>query len=262
MHKLLTERPTSGFPISIGSALSLETLFNPVKEAYDPSRIIPDRPSLDKYSLYVFNINTLLRNLINCIPYVSLREIKASDILDTLLEEIEFITHFFSSNNLNIKFYVNSYSYIKNTYDAKKLRNATTDKQIFIDTLTSYCLNKLKKEDEVSHFTKDIHYDKNDSVLLFTHVPWDLLSYSNFINLELLESNTGVIKTRKSWNSKYYPIPNKDMSFLPFFEYLLVTFGDHVLFHPDTLEKRLSVYNQMKTKHVHPLMNISDLIFK
>ena len=260
MHPILLNRPQSGFPVSIGTGLALETLFTPIQEVYDETRQVNNLPDLSVYSIYIFNISTLLRNLISSIKYKDLITIPKKDILETLLEEIDFLTNFFINNDVTIKFYINNYNFVKETYkDGDKLRKATTDKQIIIDNIFSYCLDKIKKEDDVELFTKDIKYDRTDRGLIFTHVPFDLLSYNNFIKLDLLESHTGIIKTRKDWNTKYYPIPNKDMSFLPFMEYLLVCFGDHVMFKPDPLDKRLKVYEAMKKKGVNPLT--SELSF-
>ncbi|EKD89621.1 MAG: hypothetical protein ACD_33C00026G0001 [uncultured bacterium] len=254
-NNLLNERPMSGFPLSIATSLALETLFNPVIEVFDTTREVPPKAKVSDYSVFIFNINTLLRNIITSVPYIAIREVKFNEVLDILLEEIDFLTNFFNNNNMYIKFYINNYSYVKKTYDIKKLRNATTEKQLYIDQITAYCLDKIVKEDNVDKFTKDVKYHKEDNGLIFTHVPYDLLSYDNFTSLALLESHTGLIKTRKTWNSKYYPLPNKDMSTLPFFEYLLITFGDNVMFHPDPLKERLELYEALIKKKVHPMMS-------
>ncbi len=261
MNNILSKKSESGFPASMGTSLALETLFTPVQSVYDESRIVPEKPNLAEYTLYVFNVTTLLRNLINSVPYMNIILVPKKDILENLLEEIEFLTNFFSSNSLNIKFYINDYSYVKRVYKPEQLRHSTTEKQLFIDSINNYCLNALRKEDDIDLFTKDVHYSKEDKILLFTHIPFDLLSYSNFIRLDLLESNTGVIKTRKSWNTKYFKMPHEDMSFLPFNEYLLSVFGDHVMFAPAPLKKRLEVYEAMKKKKVHPLMDVMSFEF-
>lgn len=261
MNPLLTDRAQSGFPVSIGTGLALETLFTPIQDVIDETRIVNNIPDLSVYSIYVFNISTLLRNLINTVNFKDLVTISKKDILDTLLEEIDFLTNFFSNNNLNVKFYIHNYNYVKSTYkDKKVLRTSTTDKQLYIDDINNYCLDRIKKEDDVEVFSKDIKYDKTDSALILTHVPFDLLSYGNFIKFDLLESHTGNVKSRKDFNTKYHQLPNKDMSFLPFFEYLLAeVFGDSVMFHPAPLNKRLEIYETMQKKHVTPLT--SELSF-
>lgn len=262
MHPLLANRVMSGFPVSIGTGMSLETLFTPIQAVYDDSREVNNLTDLSIYSVYIFNVSTLLRNMINTVKFNELVAIPIPDIYEALLEEIEFLTHHFASAQINIKFYVNTYAFVQNAYkDGDKLRKSTTDKQLYTDSIYTYCLDRIKKQDDVETFTKDVRYNKTDSALLFTHIPFDLLSYGNFVKLDLLESHTGLIKTRKDWNTKYFPIPNKDMSFLPFMEYLLVTFGDHVMFKPDPLAKRIEVYEAMKKKGVNPLTSEFSLGF-
>lgn len=252
----------SGFPVSIGTGLSLETLFTPVQDVYDTTREVKNLPDLGVYSVYLFNVSTLLRNLINAINYKDLVTIPVPEIHAALLDEIDFLTNHFVSSQINIKFYINNYTFVKNVYkDKDKLRESSTDKQKYTDSIFQYCLDRIKKNDDVEEFSKDIHYDKRDSALIFTHIPFDLLSYGNFVKLDLLESHTGLIKTRKDWNTKYYPIPNQDMSFLPFMEYLLVTFGDHVMFKPDPISKRNEVYEALKKKGVNPLTTEFSMSF-
>lgn len=254
MNRVLANRTQSGFPVSIGTSLALESLFKPVQPVYDPTRQIPNVIDVTQYNNFIFNISTLLRNILNSVPSQEVLVLPKKDIYDTLLEEIDWLNNFFLMNELNINFYINNYKYVRNKYK-DVLRKASTEKQIYLDSIYSYCLDKLTKEDDVTVFSNDIKYNKEDSALIFTHVPWDLLSYKNFIKLDLLESHTGVLKTRKNWNTKYYKLPgNRDMSFLPFTEYLLASvFGDNVMFHPASLNTRLEIYELLRKKNVNPL---------
>lgn len=261
MNEIIVNRTYSGFPVSIGTGIALETIFDTIMPVYDDSRVTQDKIDTSTYTCYIINIATLLRNLLGSIDSNKIPLLPKTDILDALKEEIDWMTNFFQANGLNIKFYINNYEFVRITYGRdKKLRTPTTDKQILIDNIYEYCLGKLGKEDDVTVFSNDIKYSKEDSALILTHVPWDLLSYRHFVKLDLLESHTGVVKTRKSWNTKYYQIPDKDMSFLPFMEKLLVTFGDHVMFKPSPISERLELYEAMKKKPgINPLT--SELSF-
>ena len=254
-------RETSSFPLSVGTGLALESLFTPIQESIDPERIVENLPDLSVYSLYIFNLSTLMRNILSSFKFEQIASASNSKLYDILKEEIEFLQGFFESNSTPIAFYTNSYSFFKKTYP-DKLRKSTTDKQLRLNDITEYCLKRAEKEFTVSTFSKDVHFGKEHRGLIFTHVPADLLSYNRFTTLDLLESHTGKIKTRKSWNTKYYPLPNKDMSFLPFMEYLLVTFGDKTMFSPASIKEREKLYDSMRKNNVNPLTTELSLIGK
>lgn len=260
MNPIQNKQSTTSFPVSIPTGLSLETLFTPILPQIDETRTVENLPDLSVYTLYAFNISTLTRNLINSFKYEDIAGVKNKFIYEILEAEIFFLSSFFQENNVPITFYINSYSYFINTYK-DKIRKPTTDQQNRINDITSYCLSQAKTLTNTHKFSKDIRFGKEHSVLLFTHIPADLLSYGNFTTLDLLESHTGLIKTRKDWNSKYFPIPNKDMSILPFMEYLLTTFGDRVMFKPSPLKQRIELYDSMVKKGVTPLTSEFSMSF-
>ena len=260
MNPLQNKQSTTSFPVSTPTGLSLETLFTPILPQIDETRTVENLPDLSVYTLYAFNISTLTRNLINSFKYVDIAGVKNKFIYELLEAEIFFLSSFFQENNVPITFYINTYGYFTNAHK-DKIRTPTTDQQHRINDITTYCLTEAKKLENVHNFSKDIKFGKEHSVLVFTHIPADLLSYNNFTTLHLLESHTGLIKTRKDWNSKYFPIPNKDMSFLPFMEYLLITFGDKVMFKPSPLKQRIELYEAMQKKGVTPLTSEFSMSF-
>lgn len=262
MNNVLSNRIQSGFPVSIATGMALETLFTPVQSVYDDTRKVPDKINLEDYNNYIFNVSTFLRNITTSIPSSNILFVPKKDILDILMDEIEWLTEFFHAEGLTINFYANNYNFVKSTYDKDNiLRKPTTDKQMAMDNIFKYCLDHLSKQDEVTQFSNSVHFNKEDQALIFTHVPWDLLSYNRFVKLDLLESHTGLVKSRKLWNTKYYPIPEHDMSFLPFMEKLLTTFGDNVMFKPAPIKERIDLWSVMKRKNVNPLTTEKNLLF-
>lgn len=251
--RILENRSMSGFPLSVGTGLALETLFNPIGQVIDETRTPPPKADLTAYTDFLFNVASILRNLLASVNFADLKQTNRSDVIDTFLSEIEFINNFCLTQGLNPVFYVHSYDFPRKTYP-DKLRLATSDQQKFLYDITETCLNQVRREDDVIHFTKDIYLTPDSSTLVLTHVPWDLLSYGRFRKLELLESHTGVIKSRKDWNTKYYKVPDVDMSSFPFMEYLLTTFGDNYMFKPAPLKERLELCHSLMKKKVHPLM--------
>ncbi len=65
---LLLQRTVSGFPLSIGTGLALESILEPVQEVYDPQRVVPEKIKLNKYDAIWFNIDTLVRNIVGSVP--------------------------------------------------------------------------------------------------------------------------------------------------------------------------------------------------
>jgi len=253
LNKYLKDRQMSGFPVSIGTGLSLETLFNPIEKVYDETREVPEKIELGTYSVFSFNVLTILRNLINSVQS-NLLDIPVKDIYNELINEIQFIDDFFRINGLNIKLYINLYENVEKKY-SEDLRIAKTSKQLYTKSVFDFCITNLRKEEGIILFNDKIEYSKKDKVLNFTHIPYDLLSYINFAKLDLLESNTGIVKERHQFNTKYFKVPNKDMSFLPFVEKLLIIFGDKVMFKPKPIKERIRVYDILYNKNVNPMTN-------
>lgn len=260
MSSALDSRAMSGFPVSIGTGLALESLLDPVIEPYDDTREVPAKIKTDDYRVILINAATLLRNIISSVTPEMSANVKQQDYLTVLREEIEYLNDLLVFQELEPVFYVNTYDYVKSHYSKEKLRVATTLKQLQLEMILNYCLTEVIKSKSVHRYSNKVHTDKSHKALIITHMPWDLLSYTEFLKLDLLESHTGVLKTRKDWSSKYYKLPNRDMSMLPFGQTLLTVFGDNVMFHPDPLKKRLEVYDKLLDRKVHPL--VSDGLVK
>lgn len=259
-NPILQNRAQSGFPVSIATGLALQTIMEPTQSVFDEARIVPDRPEPTLYTDYMINVSTLTRNIITSMPFIELQKCSTKDVLDTLIEEMDYLGTLFKMQEHRLHFYIHSYSFVHAHYD-KKLRTASTAQQVHSFKLLDTCMTHVKRNAMALSFSKDIHLERASSALVMTHVPWDLLSHGRFKRLDLLESHTGVIKTRKDWNTKYFKLPEKDMSFLPFMEYLLTTFGDGVMFKPAPIKDREKLYNDLLKKKVHPLMSETSLMF-
>lgn len=253
-HPLLQERDLSGFPLSVGTGLAMESLFAPVNPPIDPSRAPPKKLDPKTYDIVLLNASTILRNLLSTLASAKIPTIPKEAIYDTLLSEIEYLQGLFQLHEVPCTLYVHTYDYPKKHYE-DKLRSLTTDHQKLLQSISLYCLLRLKDQDEVLHFSHHIKLIDHPKALILTHVPWDLLSHTHFVKLDLLESHTGAMKSRKDWNSKYFKLADKDMSFLPFTESLLTVFGDTVMFKPQPLKVRTELYERLKSKSAHPLMS-------
>lgn len=240
---ILSARTMSAFPLSIGTSLAFESVFDGVQPPYDPTRKIPEKINIMNYNVFLINVSTLVRNIIGAIPTQEAESLTPRALLMALEDEIRYIIDIVKIHdtlgNVNIYFYSRNYTIIKQTFSRSRIvrfYEAHTAKQINLQNQIEGTVKLLRKnpEFEFVHYDLGVNlYPKSTlSALLFTHVPYDLLVNESFRILNLLESHTGLLKSRKDFWTKYYDAKKLDLSNIPFQRKLLAIFGDHILFKP------------------------------
>lgn len=236
---VLTNRAVSGFPLSIGTGLALETLFDTVQPVYDEERKILNRVEINKYKVFYINIFTLYRNMVGSIPTQDVSNVAHQHYAEALYSEIEFIKNLLINGTEQIipVFYICKHEDVyKGLHKIVVPYKDNTEKQKRFTGNFVMAMKDLK-----TYITFDEHKDglksiNSDKSLILSHVPRDLLIYSQVHKLDLLESHTGILKSRNLWYSKYHPIAGRDMSILPFQRKLWMVFGDKILIHPADLK--------------------------
>ena len=91
------ERVIGDTNLSIGTHLAMESIFFNKIKLYDETRVIPNKIDVTKYSLHMFNILTLLRNILNSYVYNDKIEILSKDpeVKSILLDEIYTLDHIY-----------------------------------------------------------------------------------------------------------------------------------------------------------------------
>lgn len=258
------EYQKSGFSLSIGTGISLETLFEPVLPVYDPERIVPKKYDLNKCDEVYFNVATLLRNIFSSLNESDYNTLSKSDINSLLMSEFGVISNLFENNtNGRVKpyFYVCDYSKalsgISNPTFSKlvRARQAVTPKALRYETKMKVGLElAIKEYDKILKFKSEISPKHRSRGIIFTHYAWDLLFHHKFSSLVLLESHTGKTKVNREWWSKYYKVPKYDMSILPFIKQFLYIFGDNHMFSPMSILLRRQLLDLGKKCRWHPLI--------
>lgn len=233
----LSERTTSAFPVSIGTSLALESLFSPQKEPYDPQRVIPNQVNPQEYQSFWVNVTTLFRNLSSAVSKESFLRASVSELTATIEEEIDVIQTLFQTEAQNLCkpiFYYSTYKKLKSqNTPGLSFREPSTEQQKFYHHQLENTLKLLERHsDTVKVFDGSVIPDYKDRSMILTHQPYDLVRFKSFEKLDLLESNTGVLKPRALWNSKYNPMSGKSFTHLPFTRKLLLIFGDKYLIKP------------------------------
>lgn len=250
----ISSRQVSGFPISLGSGLALESIFPRRIEAYDSDRKIPNQINVADYQECWISLSTLFRNMVSSMNKEVTLTTTEKEYADAIETEIDVINGLFMNEGRNlckpIFYYCTYKSLITRPPQHVLMRTDKTESQKFYTFKHDKVMKLLTKtNDSVREFDSEIKPLAKPSALILTHHPWDLLSYKNFGKLDLLESNTGRLKSRYLWNTKYYPVGDSDLSSIPFTRKLLYVFGDRVQIHPSDMKlRRLIVETAQKHK--------------
>jgi hypothetical protein len=254
----LDDRLVSSFPLSLPTAACFESIFPPRMDPYDKDRKIPDKVNIHEYSAMYMNVFTLFRNLVNVVPKETFLKTSPKELAEVLSFELEVINSLLSNEGQGTCTaypYVCSYDklYLGKVSKYISTRNDTTDwqhnfKAKFMQTVKILSEWRKAMGEEIMMFDTEIVPIKKTNALMITHVPYDLLSQKNFSKLDLLESHTGVLKTKHKWNTKYYPVGDEDLSMLPFTTKLLAVFGDKILIRPMDMKLRRLILSIAKNR--------------
>lgn len=263
----LAERAVSGFPVSIGTSLALESLFNPIQTPYDPERKIPNRADLEKTDTCWFNITTMFRNLVGAIDKSVYLKARAEDFGATLLEEMGVIEGLFSQFSPHCRpvFYYSTYDDLRKAIASKRiigvfLREPNTENQKYYQNLLLNAIKYIDKHTEsVLKFNDAVRPKRYENAIILTHQPYDLVDFMQFRDVELLESNTGVLKPRFQWNTKYHPFGEKSLHHLPFNRKLLLCMGDKSLIKPGPLPLRKQILETSLNRHWTPTTTLDKI---
>ena len=236
LDKILTNRTTTSFGVSIGTGLMLESVFQPTHERYDTERVIPTQVDLKNYDGWLINGYTLLRNIVTACKEPIEADTLTSKNIERIMEEIEtewaIIQSLLLSNNLDENFimlFVPKYEKLIKRFNISKdtsvkyITNNETIPKLFRQPLmsTSEQIAKLTTvEDKVVESYAGFKY------LLTSHYTLDLLQSNKWT---LLESHTGVLKDSHLWYTKYHAFGTNDLSHLPMVDLLLFMLGDDQL---------------------------------
>mgnify|MGYP000107791658 CR=1 FL=1 len=256
--RVLQERAVSAFPISIGTALALESILDGIQPPYDPEREIPERIDLNQYQEFWINIETVYRNILGSVPTAVQSSLLGGEILEVMEEEVELIQELVNNataGRMKVMFYRNDQKGLARAHPHAVLRKPKTDKQITYQLLCDNVCNAFLKHNKgKSSFAE---YDRllkplgKPKALIITHQAYDLLSEKFFDELDLLESHTGVLKKRSLWHTKLSD--GKNLVRIPVNVCTMQVFGDSVTFSPQPMALRQQVIELSEKFEWHAL---------
>lgn len=266
IHEILANRTVSAFPISVGTSLALESIFEASGPSIDPERIIPQKVNITDYAEFWLNISTLYRNILGSLTREDSLRVspgELAEVLDAEIEIIQFLTSQQSSNFTKPIFYVSNYQGLKETYPHAIIRTDNTENQKRYRSIHNEAIQKfLKKNDGSEHirvFKRDVVADNRPVALMMTHMAYDLLGSKTFSKLDLIESHTGVLKSKALWYTKY--LDGKNLPPLPFSVGLLQILGDKETFGIRDIKLKKAIIELAKEEKWTPITSRDKIIF-
>lgn len=269
---VVESRKMSGFPVSISTGFAMETLFNPRIAVIDPLRVAPPRVSLANYDILSINVLTLLRNIMNASQMKEENEmfsdfkrsvdIRPEMLVEALSGEMDLIRSLCAvegQGRIQSRFYVTDYStFYRGKGPEYKLRVPNSDKQKAwfntVHTALRYAQNSGLPI--VQGFKPERQTERN---VILTHMVPDLLDFRTVANMELLESHTGRVKTRREWNTKYQPMGTEKFENLPFCKPLLCYLGDKYVLQPLSITIRKTLQDLSIERRWTPMTSESTV---
>lgn len=206
-------RTLSSLPISVGTGMAIEAIVK-----------VP----LAKYSSFLINIRTLLRNALEAFDKED--PPTEDEVFDAVSEDMRGIAEAFSqakgSHHIELVFYYPSYSGLESMFPLANLKKAKTELQIkekkMIDKVGSRIKEKYEKIIVMNNVT--IPDFKGEGIII-THHPVDLATSKSYTRLHLLESHTGMLKGFQSFSTKL--TGGKDLFNIPLNKLTIQIFGDN-----------------------------------
>jgi hypothetical protein len=221
IENIVANRNYSGFNVSIGTGIALETIFTPTEAVYDSTRIFKKRPLKEKES-YGIDIYTLARNLFSAIDRDYMKEILAGDnfkpIEDALREEINIIHHLCLSVGATFHIFRPNFNSL---LGLKK-------KEITTSSITGLLMQVIEVvgDNVYNNLDTDVYnLNKPKNLTIITsHIALDLLGVNS--NCLLLESITGELVKKRYWAKKLKLPKGADPTRVPVTVSTIKIFGD------------------------------------
>jgi hypothetical protein len=243
MKNIFIDRTLTSFGVSIGTGLSLESLFSPTSERYDKEREIPISLDPKDYKVHYYNIYTIARNIISSV--LGVKEIDTiisnKEFLNVLMDEIHIINSLYEGVDdtkccfyapINVKEMYLRFNNNKNSGDITK----GYMEYMLLKPVITNMLTKITHVNIVTKIPKGVN-----NILIFSHHTYDTVYQNNYAYS--LESHTGKLKSIKDMCSKYHTIGKRDLLHLPYTPELLYIFGDKHMVKPLNISIRKKLYD-------------------
>lgn len=223
----LEDREKGQFPISIATSLALEGAFGILEDKPNPST-----PPINGVEELWFNVRTLFRNMNGALKKGTETNVSTDDYAKALIEEIGIIYSIVSqrtAGKTKAYFYLCEYHSLTAIYRHALFKEVNTPNQKQYADMENLSIKAMLNTyrsmgvDPIMVFDTTLRGTGKRCVLI-THYPLDLVSNKDMEVTGLLESHTGVLKTKAQWHTKLHN--GKDLVRIPFDIMTVQLFGD------------------------------------
>lgn len=248
------------YPISIGTSLALEGLYQTGEHASDPPELI--EAAKDMEEIWV-SVRTLARNCLSAFESSTHPQLNSTVLREAAQQDIDQLKEAIAKHAKHrLVFYMPSRKTINKQLPEAKFRHSNaaemTDKQKLHEKLEVQLINEMLKclGEEVKRFDTKLHGDAK--IVILTHQAIDLLSHYDFPGMVLLESHTGKVKDRMLWTTKLN-LP-KGTHCVPFILSMLLLFGDGGMIAPQDIKIRKVIIKLGEKYHWHAMTTGSRVL--
>ena len=233
-------RRYSSFPVSIGTGLALESIFEPIIDRYDKEKTI-NKIKLDNYKYHVINVYTIIRNILGAVENIKKKDslLYSSKLPETVINELETINNLYIGTNTTPVFIMPDYTIPIRNLNYKKDQHSW---YVIMELINRLCKRSILNNKLVKISTEYKLPKLSEKVLITSHIQLDFLNIKHIPNLDILQSHTGELITPKDFNSKYHLMGQKTLEIFPFIEELYFFLGDNTLIKPQAVSVRNTLH--------------------
>ena len=227
-------RQTGELALSIGTSLAIESIFN---KSASPEQV----KTVANATKIMISVSTLFRNCLE--SHKKDDEFTARDLAAIIAQEMDLIDEECKkklSRKIEPMYYYALTSKFQSQYPYAVWRDRNTERWRNRMAMEEEVMQYLVREHEVKYgeySDLSFNYDRYDSGLIITHLPHELLRFTDFPELSLVESHTGAFKSRSAWYTKL--TDGKSIAPIPFCLLTLAAFGDAIMFKPQPAARQV-----------------------
>ena len=225
-------RETGEYPISIGTSICFESLKSAGSEVASQKR--------ETVKKIIISMDTIIRNLRGACRNDVL---KVGEYVSYLLQEMELIEELSGKlpRKPEVLFYHAVFDGMTDRYPHALLREKSS-KRVDDEYLVKSIISEVALQTPVvigNYYDISFDVTGDDSSIIIAHRAPELLRFSEFDNMSLLESHTGALKTRVNWYTKF--TDGKSLPPMPFCPGTLFICGDNTFFKPRVAARKFLI---------------------